>query len=141
MLFDYFNVFIFLAIGIVFVIVNLILSRILHPRKYVKDKFIAYECGEAPVGPAWVQFNNRFYVVALIFLVFDVEIVFLLPWAVVFKELGLFAVVEMFIFVAILLVGLAYIWAKGDLNWIKPKISFEPSRPGQRRVVVQEPGM
>jgi NADH-quinone oxidoreductase subunit A len=80
-----------------------------------------YECGEEPVGSPWVKFNIRFYMVALGFIIFDVETVFLFPWAVVFKELGLFAFVEMMIFVAILLVGLAYIWAKGDIEWVKPR--------------------
>jgi len=82
---------------------------------------MAYECGETPEGSAWIQFNIRFYVFALIFIIFDVEIIFLLPWAVVFNRLGLFAFVEGLIFIAILVVGLAYVWAKGDLAWVKPE--------------------
>lgn len=140
MLFDFFNVFVFLTIGVVFILVSLLLSRILHPRQYVEDKFTAYECGERPAGPAWIQFNSRFYVIALIFLIFDVEIVFLFPWAVVFRELGLFAFVEMVIFIVILIVGLAYIWVKGDLTWIKPQVSIEQTPTGQQRVIIQEPG-
>ena len=66
-----------------------------------------------------IKFNARFYVIALIFLIFDVEIVFLFPWGVVFREIGLLAFVEMLIFIFILLVGLAYVWAKGDLQWIR----------------------
>jgi NADH-quinone oxidoreductase subunit A len=78
-----------------------------------------YECGEDPVGDTHIKFNARFYVIALIFLIFDVEIVFLFPWAVVFRQIGVLAFVEMFIFIGILLVGLAYVWAKGDLEWIR----------------------
>jgi len=69
------------------------------------------------VGQSWVQFNLRFYVYALLFLVFDVEVAFIIPWAVVFKELGLFAFVEMMIFIGILILGLAYAWRKGALEW------------------------
>lgn len=76
-----------------------------------------YECGMEPVGPAWVQFRVSYYLYALIFVVFDVETVFLYPWAVAYKQLGLFALVEMLIFVAILVAGLAYAWRKGALAW------------------------
>ena len=76
------------------------------------DKLDNYECGEEPEGSAWVQFNIRFYVIALIFLIFDVEVVFLFPWAMVFKEMGMVAFVEMGIFLLILIVGLAYVWKK-----------------------------
>ena len=79
-----------------------------------------YECGEDPVGDTRIRFNIRFYVVALIFLIFDVEVVFLFPWALVYKELGWFAFVEMLVFLAILFVGYAYVWRKGDLDWDKP---------------------
>jgi len=85
------------------------------------EKYTTYECGEEPVGSAWIQFNIRFYVIALIFIIFDVEVVFLLPWAVVFRKLGMFAFVEGLIFLAILAVGLAYVWRKGDLAWVKPE--------------------
>ena len=78
------------------------------------DKLATYECGEESEGSAWVQFNIRFYVVALIFLIFDVEVVFLFPWAVVFNDLGLLAFVEMAIFLIILLIGLAYVWKRSD---------------------------
>lgn len=73
------------------------------------------------MGDAWVRFNVRFYVVALIFLIFDVEIVFLFPWALVYRDLGLFGFLEMAVFLVILLVGLAYVWVKGDLDWDKPR--------------------
>lgn len=76
----------------------------------------------------WVQFNIRFYVIALIFLIFDVEVVFLFPWAVVFKELGWLAFIEMGIFLIILLVGLAYVWKKADLDWVKLNVKYASGR-------------
>ena len=79
-------------------------------------------------GSAWLQFNIRFYVIALIFLIFDVEVVFLFPWAVVFKDLGLLAMVEMTIFLLILIVGLAYVWIKSDLDWVKRKVKYASGR-------------
>ena len=100
------------------------LSRILHPRKDEPGKYEIYECGEEPVGKAWIQFNNRFYVIALIFLVFDVEILMLYPWGVVFRDFGLVGYIEMFIFAAILLFGLAYVWVNGDFVWVRPKLKF-----------------
>ena len=92
---------------------------VLRPSRFSEEKLTTYECGEDPTGNAWIQFNIRFYVVALIFVVFDVEAVFLLPWATVFKELGVLAYVEGLVFIAILLVALAYVWRKGDLAWVR----------------------
>ena len=85
-----------------------------------------------------MQFNIRFYVIALIFLIFDVEVVFLFPWAVVFKDLGLLAFVEMAIFLLILIVGLAYVWKKGDLDWVKYRVKYARGR--YRKVVTEEEG-
>jgi NADH:ubiquinone oxidoreductase subunit 3 (subunit A) len=116
------SVLLFLVVGFVILAAVLVLSRLIQSKGVAgKDKYIPYECGEVPEGNAWIRFNIRFYVIALIFIIFDVEIVFLLPWAVVFKKLGLFAFVEGLIFVGILVVGLAYVWIKGDLEWIKPE--------------------
>ena len=121
MLFSFSSVFIFLVVGFLFLAIALILSRLIQSKgKPGIDKYIPYECGEVPEGSAWIRFNIRFYVFALIFIIFDVEIVFLLPWAVVFKKLGLFAFIEGLIFIGILIVGLAYVWKKGDLEWVKP---------------------
>ncbi len=92
----------------------------LRPSRASEEKLTTYECGEEPVGNAWIQFNIRFYVFALIFVVFDVEAVFLLPWAAVFKSLGPLAYVEGLFFIAILVVALAYVWRKGDLAWVRP---------------------
>ena len=119
LLLDFLNVFIFLLVGIFMVSVTLLLSRIVHPRNITDEKLTTYECGEDPVGHSWIRFNNRFYIIALIFIIFDVEVVFLFPWALVFKRLGMFAFVDMMIFVVILLVGFAYVWVKGDLEWVK----------------------
>jgi len=109
-----------MVLGFVFLVIALLLSRLLQPKgKHGPDAYIPYECGEVPEGSAWIRFNIRFYVFALIFIIFDVEIIFLLPWAVVFKKLGMFAFVEGLIFIVILVVGLAYVWEKGDLEWVK----------------------
>ncbi len=121
MLFSFASVLMFLAVGLVCLVLALVFSRLLQPEgKDAADKYIPYECGEVPEGSAWIRFNIRFYVCALIFIIFDVEIIFLLPWAVVFRELGPFAFVEGLIFIGILAIGLAYVWKKGDLAWIKP---------------------
>ena len=119
MLFNFANVLIFLIVGSLFVVLNLTVSRLLQTKIFSGEKYIPYECGEDPIGDTRIKFNTRFYVIALIFLIFDVETVFLFPWAVVFRDLGLFAFLEMLVFIAILLVGLAYVWAKGDLEWIR----------------------
>ena len=125
MMLQFANVIVFLGVGVLFLAVSLLLSSLVRPSKYSEEKLIPYECGENPVGSPWIQFNIRFYVFALIFIIFEVEAVFLLPWAVVFKKLGLFAFVEGLIFIAILAVGLAYVWAKGDLQWVRPEERYE----------------
>ena len=124
------KVLIFLIMGVVFVGFSFLLSRIIAPHKPNAMKNSSYECGEETTGSSWVQFNSRFYVIALIFLLFDVEMVFIFPWATVFsnKELiaadarwGWLSFTEMMIFISILLLGLVYVWRKKDLDWIKPK--------------------
>jgi len=120
MLYNFATVFVFIAFGALFVGINLTLSRLIQTRNPHPMKLSTYECGELPEGDSWIHFNIRFYVIALIFLIFEVEIIFLFPWAVVFKKLGTFAFAEMMIFVFILIVGLAYVWVKGDLEWEKP---------------------
>jgi NADH-quinone oxidoreductase subunit A len=122
MLFSFASVLMFFVVGFIFLAVTLVFSRLIQAKGTPgADKYIPYECGEVPQGSAWIRFNIRFYVVALIFIIFDVEIVFLLPWAVVFKKLGSFAFIEGLIFIGILAVGLAYVWKKGDLEWVKPE--------------------
>ncbi len=127
MVFDFNSVLLFLAVGFVFMAMALAMSRLIQPKSLSgPDKYIPYECGEIPEGTAWIRFNIRFYVVALIFIVFDVEIVFLMPWAVIFKKLGAFAFAEGVIFIFILAVGLAYVWKKGDLEWVKSEDMDKP---------------
>jgi len=105
-------------------------NKLLAPNNPTPEKLTSYECGEEPEGNSWMQFNPKFYVIALIFLLFDVEMVFIFPWATVFgsHELiaadarwGWFSLTEMFVFVGILILGLVYVWAKGDLEWVKAK--------------------
>ncbi len=120
MLTEFGRVFIFFLVGAIFVAGGLVFAWLIRPHRWYPSKLTTYECGEEPVGSSWVRFNIRFYVVALIFLIFDVEVVFLFPWAIVFEKLGLFAFIEMLIFLGILAVGYAYVWVKGDLDWDKP---------------------
>ena len=110
---------VFLAVAVGFLVVNLLVWKVIRPSRYSEEKLTTYECGENPTGSAWIQFNIRFYVFALIFIIFDVEAVFLLPWAVVFRSLGALAFVEGLVFIAILVVALAYVWRKGDLEWVR----------------------
>ena len=115
---DYAYVGFFLIVGVMFVIVNIeIISRIVRPDHPTPKKLATYECGEEPIGVGWVRYHVRYYLYALVYIVFAVETVFLFPWAIVFQELGLPAFVEMMIFIGILLVGLAYAWVKGALEW------------------------
>jgi NADH-quinone oxidoreductase subunit A len=118
-------VLVFMCLGLLIGAIALAFSRLLRASNPTAQKQQIYECGEAPVGSPWMRFNSRFYTVALVFILFDVEVVFLFPWAVVFKQLGLFAFFEMFIFVGILLVGLAYAWRKGDLEWVRSRGATE----------------
>ena len=113
------SILVFLAAVVASLLFALVLWAALRPSRFSEEKLTTYECGEDPVGSAWIQFNIRFYVFALIFIVFDVEAVFLLPWAVVFRKLGPLAFAEGLVFMAILAVGLAYVWRKGDLEWVR----------------------
>ena len=112
---------IFFIGGAAVVFAAIFFSRLLAPQNPNPVKNSTYECGEETVGPTWIRFNSRFYVVALIFLVFDVEVLFLFPWALNLRELGLYAWIDMAIFIVILVVGLAYVWGKGDLEWVRPR--------------------
>jgi len=108
---------IFLVIGIIVPIVPLVFSRLVAPRKPNPIKQSTYECGIETVGDSWVQFKAQYYIFALVFLVFDVETVFLFPWALSLKQMPLFVVLEGVLFIAILVVGLLYAWRKGMLEW------------------------
>jgi NADH-quinone oxidoreductase subunit A len=125
------EILLFIIGGIVFVAGGLFASRLIRPHRPNAEKLTTYESGEEPISAAWTQFNVRFYIIALIFLLFEVEIVLLFPWATVFakKELieqtngrwGWFAVTEAVIFILVLGLGLAYAWVNGFLDWIKPE--------------------
>lgn len=114
---NYVIVSIFIALGILLPIVALALGRVLRPSKPTQEKQTTYESGNEPVGEGQVRFNIRYYLFALMFVIFDVETVFLYPWAVAYNKLGLFVLIEMLIFVALLLVGLLYAWKKRVLKW------------------------
>ena len=94
-----------------------VVSRYVGPRNANKIKTSTYECGLEPIGSARQRFSVKFYLVAMLFILFDIEVAFLYPWAVLFRELGLFGLMEMAVFVSILLVGLMYAWRKGALEW------------------------
>ncbi len=124
MLFQYSNVLIFALVAIGFVFVALFVGSLVRPHVPTLEKLSTYECGEVAEGSAWMNFNIRFYVVALIFVVFDVEVAFMFPIARVFQEWvsagkGGLVLAEIFTFVAILVLGFVYAWQKGDLDWVK----------------------
>ena len=127
------EVLLFITGGILFILTAFFVSGLLRPNRPNAQKLSTYESGEEAISSAWTQFNIRFYIVALIFLLFEVEILFLFPWATVFanRELmeatnglwGWFSVIEVVIFIVILALGLAYAWVNGHLDWIKPEPS------------------
>jgi len=149
---------VFVAVGVGFLLTNLLIGKLIRPDKPSEEKGIVYECGEPPVGSSWIQFDLRFYVVALLFVIFDVEMAFFFPWATVFgganrladdrvpatekvviqeslsgrpadpavkpheeaaKALAQLAFVDILIFFGVLLVGFAYLWKRGDLEWVR----------------------
>ncbi len=124
------TVLLFIIGSVAFVFVTLLVGKFLRPVRPNEEKLTTYESGEDPTGSAWGTFNIRFYVIALIFLLFETEMVFLFPWSTVFanEEMnaetnglwGIFSLVETFIFIGILLLGLIYVWANGMLDWAKP---------------------
>ncbi len=132
MFFQFANVLVFIALAVGLVGLMTGLSALLRPNNPEPGKMTTYECGEPPTGGAWINFNIRFYLVALVFVIFDVEIAFIAPVTVVFRDWvergnGLFAFTEISIFLLILFVGLIYVWAKGDLEWVKRVSSQEDS--------------
>lgn len=124
------EILLYIVAGVLFILVTLLISKAIRPDRPNPEKLSTYESGEEPVSSAWSQFNLRFYVVALIFLLFEVEIVFLFPWSTIFanKKLqaatngawGWFSMTEMLVFIGVLALGLAYAWVNGHLDWIKP---------------------
>jgi NADH-quinone oxidoreductase subunit A len=150
MYFDYLNVLVFAAVGLVFVFANLVVASILRPKRKTDVGLETYECGEETIGDAWIQFDIRYYTVALVYIIFAVEIAFLFPWALVLGDavadrgaaqgagIGAFVLVEGLLFVVILFLGLAYVWAKGDLDWV---LSYRHStyQPPERRAKIGLP--
>ncbi len=140
--FQLLNVLTFTLFGIGFVVLTVsCLSRLLRPKVDDEDepaKGETYECGEPTIGSSWVRFDIRFYTIALIFLIFDVEVTFLYPWALIFKTLqadfGLFIFLEVLLFLMILLVGLIYCWRKGDLDWMKLHAAEAARKVGNGKV-------
>jgi NADH-quinone oxidoreductase subunit A len=176
----------FIAVGVLFVFVNLLIGRFLRPRNPEPEKLEVYECGEPTIGSSFVQFDLRFYVVALLFLIFDVEVALFFPWATVFgkathlmdpglqkpeaissiynelgvpesqrpeatqtgdirsaaKSLAWFSLIDILIFFAVLMVGFAYVWARGDLDWVRA-IGRERAAPATppRAASAHEPAM
>ncbi len=132
----------FVVGGLGFIFMALMLGKLLRPNRPNEEKLTTYESGEDPVNNAWGQFNLRFYIIALVFILFEVELVFLFPWAVVFADAdlilatdglwGWFSLIETGIFILILAVGLAYVWANGMLTWIRlddPMATFSSKVP------------
>jgi len=113
----YFAVLVLLVIALAMSVGFVLLSQALGPKRYDRIKYSVYECGVDPLTPAAVRVSVKFYLVAILFILFDLETTFLYPWAVLFRSLGLFGFIEMAVFVGILLVGLVYAWKKGALEW------------------------
>ncbi|MCX7823096.1 MAG: NADH-quinone oxidoreductase subunit A [Syntrophobacterales bacterium] len=117
MLESYVPVLILGVISVGFAFVTLALSHLIGERKPTEEKLIPYECGNVPIGTARERFPVKFYIIAMLFIIFDVEVAFMFPWAVLYENLGMLGLIEMLIFVLILMLGLAYVWGKGALEW------------------------
>ncbi len=144
MYFDYLNVLLFASVGFVFVYANVLIGSVIRPKRKHSEGLEVYECGEETIGETWIKFDIRYYTVALVYVIFAVEIAFLFPWAIVLKEamagtgvaegagIGMFALVEGLLFIVILFLGLWYVWAKGDLDWVLAfeQRDFEGDAPG-----------
>lgn len=130
------KILLFMLLGISFILIGMAINAMLKKRNPNAIKNSTYECGEVTEGPSRTPFNMRFYIIAIIFLLFDVELIFLFPWSTIFADKNLLAtiphwaafnMIEMSIFIGILLLGLAYVWRKGDLEWIRPTIIIPTS--------------
>ncbi len=132
MYFDFASVLVYVLVSSGFIFGSMTMGRLLRPSNPTEQKLTTYECGEDTIGTAWIQFNVRFYIIALIFLIFDVEVAVLFPWVVIFAKegYGLLALMEILVFVGILTVGFVYVWVKGDLEWLK---SLGEVRTGESR--------
>lgn len=117
MLLEYVAIAVLIILTTAVAVIAITLGELFGPRRKTEQKAMPYESGMTPIGPGTRRMPVRFYLIAVLFILFDIEVVFLLPWAVVFRQLGLFGLVEMFVFIAILLVGYIYAWKKGALEW------------------------
>lgn len=117
MIADYLPIAILVLLSTAIAVIVIVLGHLFGPRRPTEAKGMAYESGMDPIGPGTRQMPVRFYLIAVLFILFDIEVVFFLPWAVVFKRLGLFGLIEMLVFIIILLVGYVYAWKKGALEW------------------------
>ncbi len=149
MLTEFGKIFVFILVAILFVVVAVFAAKLIRPARPTKEKLLTYECGEDVIGSPWVKFNIRFYVVALIFLIFDVEVVLLIPWALVYKGYGIGGFLVGGIFLFLLGLGMAYEWRKGDLEWARPKVEppvlnkilvKESAKSGEKEVLTTEIG-
>lgn len=120
MLTEFGKILVFLIVASIFVGISIFVAKLIRPVRPTKEKLTTYECGEDIIGSPWAKFNIRFYVVALIFLIFDVEVVLLFPWALVYQDYGIYGFLVGIIFLLILALGMAYEWRKGDLEWARP---------------------
>jgi len=138
MYFQFANVLVFFALAFLLCGIMFGLGILLRPSNPHPAKLSTYECGEPPSGPAWINFNIRFYLIALVFVIFDVELAFIYPVVTVFRDWvargqGALALAEIFLFVGILAVGLVYVWVKGDLEWLKRLPVERPGAAERRR--------
>ncbi len=116
--YNYLFLAVFILVAILFPLLPILLARVVAPKKPSPIKNATYECGMETIGETWIQFRVQYYLYALLFVIFDIETIFVYPWAVAFNQLGLFAFIEMIVFLAILAGGWAYAWRKGVLEWI-----------------------
>src|SRR5437867_9726223 len=138
MYFQFANVIVFFLLAFVLCGLMMGLGMLLRPANPHPAKLTTYECGEPPIGPAWINFNIRFYLIALVFVIFDVELAFIYPVVTVFRDWvargqGALALAEIFLFVGILAIGLVYVWVKGDLEWLKRLPVERPGTAESRR--------
>ncbi len=117
MLSEYFPVLLFLAVAAVIGVALLVLGNLFGPKKPAAEKAAPYECGFEAFEDARMKFDVRYYLIAILFIIFDLEIAFVIPWAVVFGDLGLFGLAEMGVFIGLLVLGFIYVWKKGALEW------------------------
>src|SRR5512133_2307647 len=144
--FEFGAVLAFAIVSVGFALGSITLSRVVGPRVYNADKATIYECGERPVGVAWFNFNPRFYLVALVFVIFEVDIALTFPVVAVYRQwvsaspsFAWVAFVELFMFTAILIVGLVWVWGHGDLEWVKNLGTASYQAPGRETEKTQPP--